>query len=103
VLTGIGIRAIVETVCKERSASGKNLEEKIDQLAAKNLVTAEGAEVLHGLRFLGNGAAHDMKPHTPEELATAFLVVEHLLQTVYIVTQLANQLPRKQPTPPPSS
>jgi hypothetical protein len=32
VLTGIGIRALVETVCKDRKTKGKNLAEQIDDL-----------------------------------------------------------------------
>jgi hypothetical protein len=30
VLAGIGIRALIETVCKEKNASGDNLQKKID-------------------------------------------------------------------------
>jgi len=40
ILAGIGIRAIVETVCKNKSAAGDNLEKKIDDLANKGVVTA---------------------------------------------------------------
>lgn len=33
VMTGFGIRAIVEAVCKDKSINGRNLEKKIDNLA----------------------------------------------------------------------
>jgi hypothetical protein len=93
VLAGIVIRAIVETVCKEKGASGGNLEQKIDHLAAMNLITSDGARILHSLRVLGNKAAHEVKPHTQKELSVAFAVLEHLLQTVYIIPELAKKLP----------
>jgi len=85
VLTGIGLRAIVETVCKDQSASGHNLYSQINDLVKQNVLTKEGAEILHKLRVLGNDAAHEVKPHTNVQLGLAFDVVEHLLQGVYIL------------------
>jgi hypothetical protein len=102
ILAGIGIRAIVETVCKEKAAPGNRLEEQIDGLASLNLITADGATILHSLRLLGNRAAHEVKPHTPWELGIALGVVEHLLQTVYIMPLLAKKLPQPSPPRPPS-
>ena len=77
VLTGIGIRAIVETVCNERGATGGNLFQKINSLVTLNLITQSEATVLHDLRFMGNEAAHKVKAHTSDELNLAFDVVEH--------------------------
>ena len=51
VMTGFGIRAIVEAVCKDKSISGRNLEKKIDNLATGGLITTEGATILHSLRL----------------------------------------------------
>ncbi|MRR37470.1 DUF4145 domain-containing protein, partial [bacterium] len=53
-------------------------------LKAKGLLTGDGAQILHRLRVLGNDAAHEVKPHTAEQLALAMDVVEHLLQGAYI-------------------
>lgn len=64
VLAGIGIRAIVETVCKDRGAGGKDLKQKIDALVPMGLITADGAKILHSLRFMGNDAAHEVKAHS---------------------------------------
>ena len=84
VLAGIGIRAIIETVCREMDAKGKNLKLKISDLAGKGLLTGDGAAILQRLRSMGNLSAHKVKPHTPEQLALAMDVVEHLLQGAYI-------------------
>jgi hypothetical protein len=100
VLTGIGIRAIVEAVCNEKGAAGKNLEQQIDSLKTMSLITPDGASILHSLRFMGNKAAHEVKPHTPEELATAFDVAEYLLKGVYVLPELGNKLPKAPLTSP---
>src|SRR5690554_4017185 len=85
VLTGIGLRAIIETVCKDQSATGKDLYHKINNLVEQRVLTKEGATILHKLRVLGNDAAHEVKPHSNVHLGLAFDVVEHLLQGVYIL------------------
>jgi ribosomal protein L37E len=95
VLVGIGIRALVESICKERGASGGNLEQKIDGLVTLGVLTEDGAEILHGTRLLGNEAAHEAKPLSDESIDAALKVVEHLLQTTYILPTLANRLPKR--------
>lgn len=89
VLAGIGIRAIVETVCKDRQAKGKDLFEKITNLVKDGVLTQAGADILQKLRTLGNQSAHEVKPHSQEQLALAMDVVDHLLQGVYILPELA--------------
>ena len=91
VLCGIGIRAIVETVCKDKSAVGGDLFAKINSLVALGVLTQDGANILHKLRTLGNNAAHEVKPHTPKELGLAFDVLDHLLLGVYILPEHAKK------------
>ena len=95
VLAGIGIRALIETVCKEKESVGANLERKIDGLIAMGILTTDGAEILHGLRILGNEAAHEVKPHAEKTLGAAMEVVEHLLKGVYILPAIAKKLPKR--------
>lgn len=85
VLCGIGVRAIIETVCKDKSTAAGNLSVKINSLIPIGVLTQDGADILHKLRTLGNDAAHEVKPHTPKELGLAFDVVDHLLLGVYIL------------------
>jgi hypothetical protein len=91
ILTGIGLRALIEAVCKEKGAVGSDLFAKIDNLVALGVLTAEGAKVLHKLRALGNEAAHEVKPHSDEHLGVAMDVVEHLLQGTYILPHHAGR------------
>lgn len=95
ILTGIGIRAIVEAVCKDRGATGHNLEKRIDSLVMLKIVTEDGAKILHNLRFMGNDSAHEVKAHKIDELGIAFSVIEYLLHGVYIMPKHAKKLPKK--------
>jgi hypothetical protein len=105
VLAGVGLRAIVETLCSERKAKGRNLADKIDDLAKQRVITPDGATILHSLRLMGNEAAHSVKPHKPDHLALGMRVVEHALQGVYILPRQAEDLPANragaQPKQPP--
>lgn len=93
ILAGIGIRAIVEATCHDQKASGRNLEKKIDDLVTKSLLTQKGAEILHGLRLIGNTAAHEMKPPSKKQVAAAMKVIDHLLIGAYVIPEEAEVLP----------
>lgn len=41
ILAGIGIRAVIEAICKEKAVAGKNLEEKIDNLVSMGVLTKD--------------------------------------------------------------
>ena len=92
ILTGVGIRAILEAVCTEKATTGK-LYKQIDQLYTRGLISKDSVDFLHNLRFLGNKAAHETKAHSPAELNAAFDIVENLLQTVYILPKVAAKIP----------
>ncbi len=85
ILTGVGIRAIVETVCEDKKVNGNDLYQKINDLVTQGVLTKDGADILHKLRILGNKAAHEVKPHDNVQLGLALDVIDHLLQGVYIL------------------
>lgn len=91
VLCGIGVRAIIETICKDKSAEGSNLFEKINSLVNIGILTQDGANILHKIRTLGNNATHEVKPHTIKELGLSFDVIDHLILGVYILPIHANK------------
>jgi hypothetical protein len=91
ILCGIGVRALIETICKDKNAPGKNLFGKINGLVTQGVLTREGSEILHKLRTLGNVSAHQVKPHTEQQLGVAMDVVDHLLQGVYILPMHAKR------------
>ena len=89
ILAAIGLRALLEAVCKAKDAEGKDLFAKIDSLVEKRVLTPAGATILHKIRTLGNEAAHEVKPHSERQLSVAFDIVEHLLKDVFILPKLA--------------
>ena len=92
ILSGIGIRTIVETVCNDRAIGGNNLCRKIDGLVAGGKLTQEQAQPLHLLREIGNDAAHEALSQGLEVFGAAFDVVEHLLRNLYIVPETASRI-----------
>ncbi len=82
-LAGIGMRTTVEAICKSKKITG-TLEKRIDGLA-KNLISKKDAERLHALRFMGNDAAHDIKPSDITSLMMALRIVEHLIISLYVL------------------
>jgi hypothetical protein len=101
VLSSIGIRAIIETISREERATGDNLKQKIDGLVGKGKLTTEGATILHKIRDLGNDAAHESKAPNANELKLAMKVVEHLLESVYILPAHAQGTFGESTPPPP--
>lgn len=93
-LAGIGIRAVIEAICREKKAKKRNLEGKIDELVDMSLLTPEGAKILHGIRLLGNDAAHEMKAPNKKQILAALKVIDHLLLGVYVLPKEADVLPK---------
>jgi len=85
ILAGIGIRAIVETICKDLNAEGQDLFKKIDSLKAKFIITPDDATILHKLRVLGNDATHEVKAHDSKQLELAINIIVHMLDGAYII------------------
>jgi len=78
----IGLRALLEGVCKDKGIEGANLEKKIDGLL-KFIPNQTLIDSLHGFRFAGNDAAHDLEAMYPTDAATAIEVMGDLLNFLY--------------------
>jgi hypothetical protein len=85
-----GIRALLEGLCADRGItegpneqgkSVKNLEGKINGLAS--IVPSGIVKNLHGLRFLGNQALHELEIPNKPNLELALTVIEDVLNVVY--------------------
>jgi hypothetical protein len=93
-LAGIGVRAVIEAMCSDLKAKGRDLEAKIDKLESMSLLTSEGAKILHGIRLLGNKAAHRMEAPSAQQLRAALRVIDHLLLGAYVIPHEAKILPQ---------
>lgn len=87
ILAGLGLRGTVEAVCNDLDVSGRNLEARISKLATAGYISRKDAERLHGIRFMGNDAAHEIKKPKAAQLSVALKIVEHLLSSVYILEE----------------
>jgi uncharacterized protein DUF4145 len=107
-LCAVGVRAIVEAICRERRiASGPveqkrggkavtvrrtNLEGKVEGLREMGFVTADHANALHETRLFGNEAAHELQRPGREVLKSAVEIIEHTLENMYELTAKARSL-----------
>ncbi len=87
ILAGLGLRGTVEAVCNNLEITGRNLEIRISKLATAGYISRKDAERLHGIRFMGNDAAHKIKKPSPLQLSVALKIVEHMLSSVYILEE----------------
>lgn len=94
-LTAIGLRALIESICIEQKVKAKNLAKGIDELVGMGLLSEKQAEFLHNHRFMGNEAAHEMVAPKPEHLVAAIDIAETLLKTIYILPDKAEAMKPK--------
>lgn len=112
ILSGAGVRALVEGLCKENeiidgvveitSTDGKlvkkrldNIQGKINGLFEQGKLTKENSEILHELRFLGNSSIHELKTPSKEELSLAIEIIENVFDTLYEIPDKAMRLKNK--------
>ena len=94
VLCAAGLRTLIEGICEDRQLKGRNLEDKINALVTvlpQNIVTG-----LHGFRFMGNDALHQITAPKPEDLRLAIEISEDLLNFLYELDYKARRLPAKE-------
>ena len=88
VLSGMGLRALIEAVCNDQNVAGNDLQTKIDNMAIDGVIGKKQAEILHSLRFLGNDAAHKVEAAPRAELSSAFEIAEILIKSLYVLPKL---------------
>lgn len=106
VLCAIGLRALVEAICNVLKIEGAyvtnkkgekilktDLEGKINGLIEKQYLTPHAGVILHTHRFMGNGAAHEIKNFEKKDLLTAIEIIEHCMQHIFILPHKGRSLP----------
>ncbi len=92
ILVAAGLRALIEGICSDKQIKGKNLEERINHMVAilpQNIVSN-----LHGFRFMGNDAVHELEIPNFEDMKLAIEISEDLLNFLYELDYKADQLPK---------
>ncbi len=98
ILCAAGLRTLIEGICADKNIRGRNLEKRINALVTllpQNIVAG-----LHGFRFMGNEALHELTPPKIADLRLAIEISEDLLNFLYALDYKASQLPNKQQNAP---
>ena len=96
-LSAIGLRTLIEAVCKDQGVKARNLEKLIDGLADCGVLSTKEAEILHGLRFMGNAVAHEIARPGRDEVLAALVIAESMLQVIYILPRLSDEVTTGRP------
>jgi hypothetical protein len=91
ILCTIGLRALLEGICKDKSCAGKDLMERIDNLF-KVMPSLNLIEGLHHFRLAGNDAVHDLQSLTRDDARKAIEVMEDLLNYLYDLDYKATEM-----------
>ncbi len=84
---------VLDAVCNDRSANGKNLFEKLTDLAARNEIPKNLAEMAQKLRQLRNVGAHaDLGALTNEEVPVLAALCKAVLEYVYSAPKLVDKV-----------
>lgn len=92
ILTGVGLRMLIEGICVERNIKGKNLQEKIKNLNPAGLISANEIPILDKLRLIGNFSTHEIKSFSNEMLEYALEIINHILKTIYVLPKINKKL-----------
>ena len=85
----------MEAICIDRKVSGQDLQKKIDDLVSKGLLEKPQADLLHEERYIGNAALHEILPPAKQEIEDGLVIVEGLMNTIYILPLRAERLREK--------
>lgn len=91
-LATIGLRTLIEAVCYDARAKGKNLESLIDSLADLGVLSKAQATTLYSPRLVGNPATHQITAPESAELTAALRISEAILETLYVIPRLKQDL-----------
>jgi hypothetical protein len=90
-LCTIGLRTLLEGICADKKVGGSTLEQQINNLG-RHLPTGNITSYLHGFRFSGNDAAHQLEVLTRPEIINAIDVMEDLLNMIYDLDYKASRI-----------
>jgi hypothetical protein len=102
-LATIGLRTLIEAVCHNARAKGKNLESLIDSLADLGVLSKAQATTLYSPRLVGNPTTHQITAPESPELNAALRITETILETLYVIPRLKQDLQTGRLGPMPST
>lgn len=84
ILSTVGLRILIETICDASKCSSKTLEAKIDELESKGLLGADEKHLFHKVRTFGNKGAHLGEAMSADQIASGLDISTHLLERIFV-------------------
>jgi hypothetical protein len=92
-LFGVQLGRVLDLICIDKNAKGKNLIDRISDLASQNEIPPRLAEMAHKLRQLRNIGAHaDAGELTPAEIPILDALCEAILEYLYHAPKFIEQV-----------
>ena len=80
----LALRRVLEAVCKDRGAVGKDLNEMIDNMIGRNILPSMFDDACWIIRQLGNSAAHaDKKVFSPYQVDQTIEFIQNIINYLY--------------------
>lgn len=92
----LSLRRVLEMICKEKGAVGKDLEKKIENLIEQNILSPAFADACWIIRELGNCAAHaDKMNFYPYQVDQVIEYVSTIINYLYSMPARVSALKKK--------
>jgi hypothetical protein len=86
-------RKALEAICDDKKANGRNLKEKIDNLAEKVAIPTLLMDAAHSVRLLGNEGAHELDADVSvDDAETLLALCDAIIGYVYEAPQLVQRI-----------
>ena len=89
----IAWRRVIELICKDLNAEGRNLYERITDLSSKNVFPSTINDASHLIRMLGNEGAHsESETISRTSIYGIESLVKNIIEYVYILPQKVREI-----------
>lgn len=86
-------RKSLEAICDDQKATGRNLKDKIDNLAQKGAIPTLLKDAAHSVRVLGNEGAHELDAEVSvDDAETLLALCDAIIGYVYEAPQLVQRI-----------
>lgn len=93
---GVLLGRVLDLVCIEQNAEGDSLFDRLKNIAGKDVIPKQLAEMAHGVRKLRNIGAHaDLGELTPAEVPTLENLIKAILEYVYAAPAMVSRVQEK--------
>jgi DNA polymerase III gamma/tau subunit len=86
-------RKSLEAICVNQKATGRDLKDRIDNLAQKGAIPELLKEAAHSVRLLGNEGAHELEAEvSTDDAETLLALCDAIIGYVYEAPQLVQRI-----------